>query len=301
MIVMKVYKNEKAKLHILETYDMLLPLWGVEIEEKDVDTYYGTTHIIECGDSNNPPLVLLHGIGDDSALMWIYNAKELAGYFRIYAIDTMGGPGKSCPNPNYNKSFDEIQWMNEVFDKLKLEKFHLAGVSNGSYMAQHYGIMHPDRTLTIICMSGGISDESSKSPITRMLKVFLPEALFPTEKNTEKLIKKMTGSNYSTFVENPALMKHFHWLLKGFNNMAMTYHKIEFFRDDQIDHVRDKILFLIGESDPLGDMQAGKDKLDKHHLDYKFFPDVGHAINHEIADEINQIIISRCTKDKIQI
>lgn len=298
---MKVYKSEKAKLHILETYDKLLTLWGVETEERDVDTFYGTTHIIECGEKSNPLLVLFHGVGDDSALMWIYNAKELAKHFRIYAIDTMGGPGKSCPNANYNKSFDDIQWMNEVFDQLKLEKFHLAGVSNGSYMAQHYGIMHPNRTLNIICMSGAIADKSSKRPISRMLKVFLPEALFPTKKNAEKLIKKMTGTNYRAFTENPVMMEHFYWLLKGFNNMAMSYHKIDFFSEEQIGLLQGKSLFLRGESDPLGDVQTGKEKLERYHLDYKFFPNVGHAINQEIADEINEIIISRCTGEKIRI
>lgn len=297
---MKVYKNEKAELHILETYDKLLTLWGVETKEKDVDTYYGTTHVIECGKKSNPPLVLLHGVGDDSALMWYYNAKALAEHFSIYAIDTIGGPGKSRPNANYNKNFDQVQWMNEVFDKLKLEKFHLAGVSNGSYMAQHYGIRHPDRTLTIICMAGGIADEGSKSPLFRMLKVFLPEALFPTEKNTEKLIKKMTGTNYKAFTDNPALMDHFHWLGKGFNNMAMSYHKIEFFSETEFKPIRGKVLFLRGESDPLGDIKVDKEKLERHHLDYQFFPNVGHAINHEIADEINQIIIARCMRDKIE-
>jgi pimeloyl-ACP methyl ester carboxylesterase len=300
MMSLKVYKSENAKQHIYETYDKLVALWGVETQEKDVDTFYGTTHIIECGEISNPPLVLFHGVGDDSALMWIYNASKLAEHFKIYAIDTIGGPGKSCPNEHYDKSFDEIKWMDEVFHKLKLEKFYLVGVSNGSYMAQHYGIMRPDKTLKIICMAGAVADESSKSPIIRMLRVFLPEALFPTRKNAEKLIKKMTGSNYKVFTENPALMEHFRWLLKGFNNMAMTNHKIVFFNEEQISRIRGIVLFLRGESDPLGDAQTGREKLERYHLDYRYFPNVGHAINQEIADEINDIIISSCIGDKIR-
>lgn len=34
-----------------------------------------------------------------------------------------------------------------------------------------------------------------------MMKVSLPEALFPTDKNVMKLIRKMTGSNYSAFTD----------------------------------------------------------------------------------------------------
>lgn len=300
---MKVYKNEKSKRQIHATYDKLLASWGVETTEREIETFYGMTHIIEWGEESKPPLVLFHGVGDDSALMWVYNAKALAGYFRIYAVDTMGGPGKSRPNTNYNKSFNEIKWLDELFDKLKLDKFHIGGVSNGSYMAQHYGIMRPDKVLKIVCMAGGIAEDRghNKSPIFRMLQVFLPEALFPTEKNTRKLIRKMMGSNYMVFTENPLLMEHFRWLLKGFNNMAMSYHKLEFFSEAQISRIREKALFLRGECDPLGDAKEGKEQFDRLQMAYQFFPGVGHGINHEIAHEINRMIIDTCLGEKVPV
>lgn len=159
--MMKVYRSDKAKGNIYRTYDQLLTQWEVEVEEKDITTTYGTTHIILCGDKNKPPLVLFHGVGDNSALMWIFNAKELAKHFRIYAVDTIGGPGKSCPNSKYNKDFDTIKWLDEVFDSLELEQTYVAGVSNGSFMAHHYGIIRPDRVIKMICMSGSVSVRGS--------------------------------------------------------------------------------------------------------------------------------------------
>lgn len=288
---MKVYKSEKAKTNIFKTYDELLAMWEVAVEEKDVETTYGTTHVILCGQEENPPLVLFHGVGDDSALMWVYNAKELSKHFNIYAVDTIGGPGKSCPNTNYDKTFDEIKWLDDVFDGLDLRQFYLAGVSNGSLMTQHYGIARPDRVIKMICMSGSISVSGSSSPIISMMKVFLPEALIPTKNNVVKLLKKMSGENSAAFTGNPVIMEHFTWLLRGFNNMAMANHKITYFDDAQIRSIRGKVLFLIGEADPLGDMEAVKAKLERYQLDYRFFSGVGHGINHEIADEINQVII----------
>ena len=294
--MMKVYKSEEAGRYICETYDRLVALWGVETEEKNVETFYGTTHVIECGAESNPPLVLFHGVGDDSALMWIYNAKALSAHFRLYAVDTMGGPGKSRPNEHYDKTFDEIRWLDEVFEKLRLGKFYLAGVSNGCYMAQHYGVMRPEKVLRMVGMAGGVADVGSKNPMMRMMKVFLPEALFPTEKNTVKLLRKMAGANYAAFTGNPAVMEHFRWLLKGFNNMAMANHKLICFNEEQLGRIRDKALFLRGESDPLGDMQEDKKKFEQYHFAYRFFPNVGHGINHEIADEINSLIISACAE-----
>ena len=117
---MKVYKNVQAQKRIWETYDQLLSLWNVDTVELDVATTYGTTHVILCGEQGNPPLVLFHGVGDDSALMWLYNAEVLSHNFKLYAIDTIGGPGKSRPNENYNKGFSDVQWIDEVLAELTL-------------------------------------------------------------------------------------------------------------------------------------------------------------------------------------
>ncbi|MDP4091189.1 MAG: alpha/beta hydrolase [Bacillota bacterium] len=288
---MKVYKSEKAKEKILKTYDQLLDEWGTAVEETDISTTYGTTHVVQCGEKNNPPLVLFHGVGDDSALMWIFNAKELSGHFRIYAVDTIGGPGKSCPNERYAKDFEQIKWLDEVFDGLGLERAYAAGVSNGSYLAQHYGIMRPERVIKMICMSGSVAEAGGESPLKTMFKVFFPEAFFPTKKNIEKLIKKLSGDNYGVFTENSVIMEHYSCMLKGFNNMAMARHKLKFFNEEQLKSIKDKTLFLLGESDPMGDKDNAKAKLDKYNMSYRFFPGVGHGINHEISDQINKIII----------
>ena len=115
---MKKYRSEKSGRAILETYDRVLASWQCGTKERDVETEYGTTHVIECGAEEAPALVLFHGVGDDSALMWIYNAPELGKHFHLYAIDTMGGPGKSVPNENYNKEFDDVRWIDGVLDAL---------------------------------------------------------------------------------------------------------------------------------------------------------------------------------------
>ena len=134
----KVYKNAKAGKMILESYDALLKQWGAEINEMDISGRYGSTHVLETGDKNKSPLVLFHGVGDDAALMWIYNAKELGKHFHIFAVDTIGGPGKSVLGAGYDKTFDDEIWITELLDKLGLDKIFMAGVSNGAYLTQMY-------------------------------------------------------------------------------------------------------------------------------------------------------------------
>lgn len=286
---MKIYRNKKSEKGILETYDRLLELWEIAYEERDIITRYGTCHVIITGKENGHPLVLFHGVGDDSALMWIYNVKELGKHFRIYAIDTIGGPGKSRPNENYNKQFDDAVWIDETLNGLGLECVDLAGVSHGGYLVQYYCLVRPERVHKAISMASSVP-AGKNNPLKIMMKIFLPEALFPTKGNVKKLIIKLSGKNVGVFVDNPVIMEHYGYLLKGFNNMAMAYHKVINFDDQQIDTIRNKILYLVGEKDPF-EILGGKDMLLKHHMQVRFFPEVGHGINHEIFDTINEIII----------
>ena len=76
--------------------------------------------------------------------------------------------------------------------------------------------------------------------------------------------------------------------------MAMRYHKVVGFNEIQVDTIRDKTLYLIGDDDPFAILD-GKEELLKYNMNIRFFPDVGHGINHEIADEVNRIIIDYFT------
>jgi pimeloyl-ACP methyl ester carboxylesterase len=288
---MKVFKNEHAKQKIYNSYDILLKHWDVETEERDVNTQFGSTHVIQFGDKANPPLVLFHGVGDNSALMWYYNCKALSEYFSIYAVDTLGGPGKSVPGQLYNKDFKTILWLNEVMNGLQLEKVYIAGVSNGSYLARLFAIRQPGRVIKIISMSGSVLIGSQKSPLINMLKVFLPEALFPTKKNVIKLIKKLTGDNSFMFTDNKAILNHYQDLLQGFQTMSMSYHKLEYFTEAEYSTLKDKALFLCGEDDPLGSREQTETEFQRLGLNYRFYKGVGHGINHEIPEVINKCFI----------
>ncbi len=246
---MKVYKNARAREHILKTYDRLLGAWETEVQEMDIPTAFGTTHVVACGDKHAPPLVLFHGVGDDSALMWLYNARALSSALRVFAVDTLGGPGKSRPNEKYGKGFSSLAWMDELMAGLAPDGVFLAGVSNGAYLAQLYGAYRPRRVKKILCMAGTLP-VGSAGPLKTMMRVFLPEALLPTEKNVAKLLRKLSGQNSGVFTENPLVMEHYTWLLKGFNNMTMRFHSLEHFSAEQIDAIRDKTRFLVGEADP---------------------------------------------------
>lgn len=287
---MKVYRTKKMQREIIRTYNKLLEQWNVETEEINITTEYGTTHIVACGKKENPPLILFHGVGDDSALMWIYNAKYLSQIYRVYAVDTIGGPGKSVPGAGYNKDFDDVLWIDGILDKLSIEKAFFAGVSHGGYLVQIYTLSRPERVKKGISISGALSVKREGERVPAMIKIFLPEALFPTKKNVKKLIEKLCGENVAVFMENSDIMEHYTYLLKGFNNMSMGYHKVRTFNEEEIDIIREKVEFLVGLEDPFEKL-GGEDALRRNHMKVTFYENAGHGLNHERAEEINAKIV----------
>jgi pimeloyl-ACP methyl ester carboxylesterase len=286
----KTYRSERARKGILSTYDQLLALWGTPFTEFDVPTSYGSTHIVACGQQENPPLVLFHGVGDDAALMWLYNAAALSRRFRLYAVDTIGGPGKSVAGSAYNRNYDDVAWMDELFAALRLKTASLMGVSNGGYLVQLFTLHRPEKVDKALSLAASVPVGNSGSPIKTMMKIFLPEALLPTRRNVRRLIQKLSGANARAFTDNDTVMEHFTWLLKGFNNMAMRYHRVRLFTEDEVSAVRGKVFYLVGLDDRFQKL-GGAAALKAHGMNARSYPGVGHGINHEIAGEINQTVI----------
>ena len=236
---MNRFKSEDGKQALYASYDRLLTMWNIDMDEVDLPSTYGTTHVILVGQWENPPLLLFHGVGDNSAIMWVYNIHELAKHFFVVAVDTMGGPGKSEPNDTYMRSFDKIQWIDEILLQLRISKTYVAGVSNGAHLASCYIANRPDKVYKAVCMAGGV-----KVSLTKMMFLFLPEALFPSEKNTLKLLKKLTAPGISVFEQNRELLVHWTILLKQFNNRSMMAHKNKKFTLEDMQQLKKKAIYL---------------------------------------------------------
>lgn len=288
--MMERYKTSQGRQLIYESYDKLLQSYGVRVEEKRIETTYGQTHVLTAGDSKNPSLILFHGTADNAAMMWVYNMKELSRNLFVIAVDSIGGSGKSEPNAEYYKRFDQVKWIDDIMDAFQLQDSYICGVSYGAYLSYFYTLRRPDRIRKAMCLAGRIPS-SSFEVISKMMKAFMPEALFPSEKNCKKLLRKLSGPNYEVFAKNEELMRHWYYLLKYFNNKSMMKHKIHIVDDSELAILKEKTRFLIGEYDMLSNYPRAIHKLKRNGLDFEIIRDAGHAINHEQADVVNKKII----------
>ena len=136
----------------INAYNKTLSLFELPITEKDIPTQFGNAHVLICGNSKNPPLVLFHGM-NASSTMWYPNMKSLAQKYRVYAIDFLLEPGKStCTMKRLNK--DEIAaWYDEIFSKLGLNSFYLLGCSRGGWLATAVALNTPGKIKKLVLLS----------------------------------------------------------------------------------------------------------------------------------------------------
>jgi pimeloyl-ACP methyl ester carboxylesterase len=116
-----------------------------------VETTYGQVQSYRFGESDGTPILLLHGRGATSN-MWAPNIPALAAEHTVWAIDTLGEPGRSVQTLPITSSAEQAIWLAEVLDFLELDRVHVAGVSAGGWLAFNQALHTPERiaSLTMI-------------------------------------------------------------------------------------------------------------------------------------------------------
>lgn len=156
---MSVYKTPAGEKAVMALYDAALERWPVPYETLTIPTRHGDTFVIACGESDAPPLILLHGAGTNSAI-WIGDVAEYSRCYRVYAVDLLGEAGKSAPNRPAWDSPAYAEWLDDVFVALTINRAVLVGISQGSWTALKFTAMKPHCVEKLVLMTpGGIAPD----------------------------------------------------------------------------------------------------------------------------------------------
>ncbi|MDX1661940.1 MAG: alpha/beta fold hydrolase [Gemmatimonadota bacterium] len=139
-----IYRRPEGEARILDLYDRGVAALGPEVDERWVETRFGSTHVLEIGPRDARPLVILHGGNalNPLSLAWF---EPLARSFRIHAPDLVGHPGKSAqarPDPEGDAYG---RWVVEVLDGLGLDRAPMAGPSYGAGIILRAAAVAPER------------------------------------------------------------------------------------------------------------------------------------------------------------
>jgi pimeloyl-ACP methyl ester carboxylesterase len=120
--------------------------WPAPPSEADIETRVGSTRVYQWAGAG-APIVLLHGSGT-SSLMWTPLLAHLVGR-SVYALDTIGDPGRSVQRAPIRDCEDLAFWLDEVLDGLRLDRIHLVGASYGGWIALNHALRSPRRIATL--------------------------------------------------------------------------------------------------------------------------------------------------------
>jgi pimeloyl-ACP methyl ester carboxylesterase len=102
--------------------------------------------VVERGDPDSPPLVLIHGWGC-SVYVFRRNMPALAdGGFRVIAVDLKGHGLSDKPVASDEYTIDSlVEHLLDILDALRLERPALAGHSLGGSLIYHFASRYPER------------------------------------------------------------------------------------------------------------------------------------------------------------
>lgn len=128
---MTIYKSVAGKKQILKLYDEQLERLPVAYYEIWVSTTFGKTHVIETGNLTGIPLLVFHG-GNATTAYNLLACDFLMKDFHIYAVDTIGHPGKSAEVSLSARNYDYGKWASEVISAIGYENICCFGGSFGA-------------------------------------------------------------------------------------------------------------------------------------------------------------------------
>jgi pimeloyl-ACP methyl ester carboxylesterase len=142
-----IYLSPEHQQAVMAAYDASMRDWPSETEDIYLNTEYGRVHVLACGKTENPPLVMLHA-ASMGAHSWAENLEPVLDHYRIYAIDNPGEGNKSELNDalTFPSSPEEIaDFYASLLDSLRIERTVVFGASNGGFIAQNLAYYHPER------------------------------------------------------------------------------------------------------------------------------------------------------------
>jgi pimeloyl-ACP methyl ester carboxylesterase len=146
------FKSERDRAAFAQAYAACLRSWPVPYEALDVETRFGTTHVIAGGPAGAPAVVLLHCMCG-TAIAWRHNVAALSARLRVYAVDIPAQPNLSVLARRIRSRQEQALWFTDLLDALGAPKASIVGNSFGGFLALNHACLTPERVDKLILIS----------------------------------------------------------------------------------------------------------------------------------------------------
>ncbi len=284
-----IYKSPAGEREIMALYDSVLTRWPVPFEKINVPTRHGETFVIASGDAKLPPLVLVHG-SSSNAVSWGGEVKEYSRYFRVYAVDIPGEPGKSAQNRPSWDSPAYAEWLEDVLNGLGVEKASLLGISLGGWMALKFATYRPERVEKLVLLAPGGVVQAKASFIFRAILFSM------LGRPGARAINRMVFGNQPV---DATAMQFMNTIM---SNFRPRLDKQPMFSDEELGRLTMPVLLIAGEKDAILPSRKIVERMRKlvPHLEARLLSDTGHVL-YGIASSISPFLTGQSRKLPSQV
>lgn len=164
-----IYKTPRSREAVLELYDRQLSRIGCAFSDIYVDTTYGQTHIVDTGNPHGQPLLVFHG-GNSTTAYNLLACRFLLNDFHVYAVDSIGHPGKSDQVSLSPWNYSYGKWASEVIDRLGFDKMRcFAGSFGGGILAKLMCVAPQKIIRSVLIVPAGIGNAFPLSSAKMMI------------------------------------------------------------------------------------------------------------------------------------
>lgn len=143
------FRGPRQRARFIAKYETIIDGWPVPCEEHDVETTFGSTHVVASGSPSAPPLILLHGASATS-VMWHPVIAELSNSYRCYCVDTITEANKSVAARPVQGIADLVDWLHQLVSGLGFTRSRVVGLSYGGWLAAMLALHAPQRVSHLV-------------------------------------------------------------------------------------------------------------------------------------------------------
>ena len=255
--------------------------------EKDVTIYGAKIHYAEAG--SGPTVILLHGLGG-SWQSWAFNIAPLAAKYRVIALDQIGFGKSGKPMINYRIG-TYVDFLDQFYKQLKIERALLVGNSMGGWIAAAYTAAHPEKVDRLV-----LEDAAGYAPPPNFDNKVLYN-LNPSTRDAMKQVAKLVFYNQALFGTEAAIDQAMTARINagdGYTIKSLTESIIrgEDFVDAQVKAIKQPTLIVWGKQDGLTPVSDGERfKRDIPNSTMLVIDQCGHLPNVEKAAKFNAAVL----------
>ena len=135
------------------------------------------TYLMTGGYSGMEPVVMIHGLGPNAALVWRGIMPPVAdAHYKVIAPNLPGFASSDHKQVQYSIAY-QAEAVAQMIDELKLDHVNLIGNDLGADVALYYAVEHPDKVERMVLVSGGLVGARGAEKLRKGMLPTTPEAV----------------------------------------------------------------------------------------------------------------------------